>query len=1011
MQDATSGAEIINRRAFHRFDLLPDPIWIFDRQTLKILVINSAACAWLDYPRATLSSMTIEDLRPAEERPALRRTLANFTAEDGDAGWWRLNTRDGRALEAWIHWRRVAFEGRDAVLATARDVTELARARQNLSQAEQLLRLAGEKVRLGGWRVELDPVRVIWTPETAAIHGKPASYEPTPEEALAFYAPEDRPRIYRAFERCAATGEPFDEVCALITADGRHIWVRAIGSALPGADGKVAAIQGAFQDISELRAAEERAAAADRARMQTLESVSDAVFTLDRNWCFSFLNRRAQDLLERDRHDLIGRNIWQEFPEAAGTAFQAEYTRATETGQTARFEAYFPPLDKWFEVGAHPFAKGLAVYFRDVTEERARTEQLRLLETAVARQNDIVLITEAAPIDGPCGPRVVYVNDAFERLTGYAREEVTGRTPRILQGPRTSRTELDRIRAALAARRPVRAELVNYRKDGTAFWLEIDIAPIADASGRITHFVAVQRDITERKGAEERIRLSEERFRLLARATNEVIWDWDLETGKVWWNDNLQTVFGLAPEALKDGPGSWLERIHPDDRAAASACIRRAMDAGEENWTREYRAMRADGSFATVTDRGFVLRDGSGVPLRIIGSMIDVTDQRDLENRLRESQKLEAIGQLTGGVAHDFNNLLTVIVGNAEELTDKLARDPQLRLMAEMTLKAAERGAELTSRLLAFARKQTLQPRPLNLNAMIASMDGLLRRTLPEAIEIEVAGAPDLWPVEADPSQLEVAILNLAINARDAMPEGGTLRIETANAVLDDHAAAGQDGAAPGRYATITITDTGAGMDRDTLARAFEPFFTTKEPGKGSGLGLSMVFGFVTQSGGHVRLASEPGAGTRVVIRLPCSPRSVPDTGDGSRTPLPEGGSEHILVVEDNDLVRGHLAAQLAAHGYRVSSRQKGSDALAFLEANDDVDLLFTDIVMPGGVSGLELAEEGRRLHPGLKVLLTTGYADPRLARHAGTQPQFEILPKPYRKDELLARIRRTLRQ
>jgi signal transduction histidine kinase len=381
----------------------------------------------------------------------------------------------------------------------------------------------------------------------------------------------------------------------------------------------------------------------------------------------------------------------------------------------------------------------------------------------------------------------------------------------------------------------------------------------------------------------------------------------------------------------------------------------------------------------------------------------------DLNRKLQQSQRMEAVGQLTGGVAHDFNNLLTVILGNAETLSDSLEKDPRLRVLADMTAKAALRGAELTGRLLAFARRQPLEPRSTDINKRRADMDSLLRRTLGEQVEIEIVGSAGRWPAMVDPGQLENAILNLCINARDAMPGGGRLTIETGNVHLDADYAAQQGDIEPGRYVMVAVSDTGTGMDAGTLDRAFEPFFTTKEVGKGSGLGLSMVYGFVKQSTGHVRIYSEYGHGTTVKLYLPRADRED-DGAEHRRDDIGvETGNEKILLVEDDDMVREHVAGQLAALGYRVVAAQDGSAAIEALKRHDDFDLLFTDVVMPGGMSGRQLAEQAQVLRPGLPVLFTSGYTENAIVHHGRLDADVHLLQKPYRRHDLAAKIRKVL--
>jgi PAS domain S-box-containing protein len=743
----------------------------------------------------------------------------------------------------------------------------------------------------------------------------------------------------------------------------------------------------------------------------TLEHISDGFMMLDRDWRITYWNGNAARISGVPVETAIGSFPWESFPKADGR-FAERYKQAQRDGQSISFTDYFPPIDRHLEVHAHPLPDGMAVYFRDVTGERRREEQLRLLENAVSRQNDIVIITETTPHATGAQPPIIYVNAAFTRLTGYTEAKAIGATPSILFGPSTQPDQIARIEAAMAAAEPVRAELLTYTSAGEELWLDLDIVPLSDDSGEPTHLVAVARDITDRRRFEVALASSEERFRLASLATRDVLWDWDLTENTVWWSEAFTDVFGETPqEANQDLAGNWAARLHPDDQDHIAKDLRAVIRDGGETWTAEYRAQHADGRYLTVVDHAFVIRDDQGRPLRAIGSLTDVTAQRDLESRIRQSQKMEAVGQLTGGVAHDFNNLLTVILGNADQLDHALADREDLRMLARMTARAAERGSELTGRLLAFARRQALQPRPTDVNQLLNGMERLLNRSLTEQTDLKLSLAKDLWPADLDPGQLEVALLNLTINARDAMQgRGGRLTIETANAELDHSYADANIEVPPGPYVMISVTDTGDGMAPDVVARAFEPFFTTKDVGKGSGLGLSMVYGFVKQSGGHAKIYSEPGHGTTIRLYFPRSAR----TEDGAQ-PIPanievSSGRESVLVVEDDRLVREHAVALLTGLGYQVTGAENGIEALEILKRRDDFDLLFTDVVMPGGVDGRQLADAVRELRPGLKVLFTSGYAESAIVHHGRLDAGVQLLSKPYRRQELAAKLREVLK-
>ncbi len=392
---------------------------------------------------------------------------------------------------------------------------------------------------------------------------------------------------------------------------------------------------------------------------------------------------------------------------------------------------------------------------------------------------------------------------------------------------------------------------------------------------------------------------------------------------------------------------------------------------------------------------------------------IEVEERRKAEAALAQAQKMEAVGQLTGGIAHDFNNLLQVVVGNLDILQRNLPEDAaRLRRSADNAMKGARRAATLTQRLLAFSRRQPLDPKRIDVNALVSGMSDLLHRSLGETVAVETVVAAGLWRVEADANQLENAILNLAVNARDAMPDGGKLTIETANTMLDEAYARAHAEVRPGQYVVLSVSDTGVGMDRETAERVFEPFFTTKEVGKGTGLGLSMVYGFAKQSGGHVKIYSEPLVGTTVKIYLPrlTGGRSEEEDEAPELNISPDGGGkETILVVEDDEDVRAYSAETLRELGYQVIEAQDGPSALRVLERQAGIDLLFTDVVLPNGLNGERLARDARALRPGIKVLFTTGYSRNAIVHHGRLDAGVQLIAKPYSYADLAAKVRDVL--
>jgi PAS domain S-box-containing protein len=450
--------------------------------------------------------------------------------------------------------------------------------------------------------------------------------------------------------------------------------------------------------------------------------------------------------------------------------------------------------------------------------------------------------------------------------------------------------------------------------------------------------------------------------------------------------------------------------VHPEDRAPTiDALARMGRDGLAVSF--ESRLRRRDGSYLSI--------DWTAVPSEgaIYGVGRNVTEARLVEDRLRQAQKMETIGQLTGGVAHDFNNLLTVVIGNLETVQRNVdgllveAAGSRIRRAADNAMRGAQRAASLTQRLLAFARRQLLDPKVLNVNRLMGGMSELINRTLAEHIEVETVLGAGLWWTLADPNELENALLNLAVNARDAMPEGGKLTIETANAHLDDRYALGQAEFVPGQYVNICVSDTGSGMAPETMAQAFEPFFTTKDAGHGTGLGLSQVYGFVKQSGGHVKLYSEVGQGTTVKIYLPRHHQGEEEVGveplDGA---LPLGdAAELILLVEDDADVRAYSVELVRELGYRVLEAGTGATALQLLERHAAVRLLFTDVGLPGGVNGRQLADAAQRLRPDLPVLFTTGYARNAILHGGRLDPGVQLITKPFDRQALATRLREAL--
>ncbi|WP_404419934.1 PAS domain S-box protein [Marinospirillum sp.] len=775
-----------------------------------------------------------------------------------------------------------------AILATGWLLAYLRRAefqhlRQQLLMDEQLQDLVAEKERFIALSKTL-PLS-IWTANNEGeidfvseqLSGQLGVDSETLKQHWPDYIhPEDRQSTLDAWQKGLKQGKEYRHEFRFRYAQGNYVWHLLTAIPLREKDGSIRGWLGSSMSIHDQKQLlQEKDKLLERLNI-VLESIADGFATLDENLCFTYVNEMATQVLNQSEEELLGQAFVEHPVVQQGRATIEAVQQVMRTGQPRQLEDN-THAGNWYSLSIYPFQGGVSIYFRDITEQHKAQEELKLLRTAVSRLNDVIIITEAEPMTAP-GPRIVFVNEAFERITGYSKEEVIGQSPRLLQGPGTQQAEAKRIGHAMRKWQSVRGELLNYKKNGEAFWFELDIVPLADETGWFTHWVAVERDITEKK---------------------------------------------------------------------------------------------------------------------------------ELQQQLQHSQRMESIGQLTGGIAHDFNNLLTVISGNLELLVELLDKEPRLQALAKTSARAADRGAQLTRGLLTFARKQILQPRDININFLMQEMLPLLNSSVGERMEIHLAPEENLWTALIDESYLESSLLNLVINARDASPEGGVVQLETANVTLDDDYAARHAEVLPGDYVMLAISDHGTGIHPDILDHIFEPFFTTKDKARGTGLGLSMVFGFIKQSGGHISVYSEPEQGSCFRLYLPRANGYKPQQPADKPADKNKSGGKTLLIAEDNDLVREFAVIQLEDAGYRVIEAETGDQALAILESGSGqaIDLLFTDIIMPGQLNGLQLAEKANQLYPELPIIFTSGFTENALPQQFGKQLPAKMLGKPYKRQALLETI------
>jgi PAS domain S-box-containing protein len=788
------------------------------------------------------------------------------------------------------------------------------------------------------------------------------------------------------------------------------VLARAFARMIGEAKAKTAELEREIREHRFTEAARDLYAARERLYSAAVQSSNDAIVTQALDGTITGWNPAAERLFGYSAEEAVGKCIDLIVPPNRAAEVQ-DILRRVQRGEriehyeTVRLRKDGSPVQ--ISLSLSPIKSpsgeiiGASRIARDLTESR-KTEQAlrqqieerrRIFETS----QDLILITDSTGI-------MVQVSPSAETILGYRPEEMIGRNAGDFLHP----DDLEYSRAKMRdGRKDQRVRDVNSRfihKDGRTVWFSW----MGAWSEPVQRHFFVGRDMTESRLAEETLRESAQLARNIVETALDAFVQMD-ESGAVRnWNSQAERLFGWSrKEALGRDLIDLI--VAGDDHGELKTALGRFLSSGLGlvlGRRRELMVRRRDGRefkaelsvTAMKTRNGFLFN----------GFFRDLTDKIATEERIRQSEKMEAIGQLTGGIAHDFNNILTVITGTIEILAGAVAKEPQLAAITKMIDEAAARGADLTQHLLAFARRQPLQPREIDVNTLIIDTAKLLRPTLGEHIEIESVFKDETCFATVDPNHLTTAILNLALNSRDAMPNGGKLILETGSAYLDEAYAAMHDDVQPGCYALIAVSDTGNGISSAILDKVFNPFFTSKGPGKGTGLGLSMVYGFIKQSAGHIKIYSEEGHGTTIKMYLPPGTGAslIPEAASAAEI---EGGHETILVVEDDRLVREYVLTQLRSLGYFTLDAGNAAEALAIIAAGHKFDLLFTDVIMPGTMNGRQLADAIQQQRPELKVLYTSGYTENAIIHHGRLDSGVLLLAKPYRKSDMARMIRRAL--
>jgi two-component system cell cycle sensor histidine kinase/response regulator CckA len=707
-------------------------------------------------------------------------------------------------------------------------------------------------------------------------------------------------------------------------------------------------------------------------------------------------------LLKSGEHPKVFyRQLWSTI--ASGKSWTGEMTNRRKDGSVYVEEQTITPV---------PDAAGNPAYFIAVKQDRTLR---RRADEALRRSEERYrfLAENISDVIGlyDLGMNAVYVSPSVQQLRGYTPDEVIAR-PMLDQLAPDSRELAVRVfqeemetessgRGDPARSRTLELEVLC--KDGTSVWTESKLSAVRDANGSLTGFIAVSRDITERRRAEQTLRDTSATLRTIIDASVLAIVALDRDGRVTLWNNAATRLFGWSAQEALGGPLLMI----PEDRRAEFEDARVRSLAGDEI-IYETQRRRKDGSLVDVLRSSAPVFDPQGEQAGSMAIFVDLTERKQLEDQLRQAVKMEGIGRLAGGIAHDFNNLLTVIGGRSFILLSQLPEGHPMRRDLVLIQQTGDRAAALTRQLLAFSRKQTLTPAVIDLRDIVSGMKTLLQRVLGEDVEVVMELDQTAGHVTADPGQVEQVILNMAINARDAMPQGGSLTLETRHVDVDATYARQQIDLVPGPYEVLSISDTGVGMDAATLARVFEPFFTTKPVGKGTGLGLATAYGIIKQSGGHVTVSSKPGSGTTFRIYLPRTESS------GSAPVVVEEvaarrGTEVVLLAEDDVILRALARDILASAGYTVLDSQNVEDALRIAERQDGtIHLLVTDVVMPH-MNGRALVDAVKGFRPDVKVLYMSGYTDDVIVHHGVLEPGIALLQKPFTPAALARKVREVL--
>jgi PAS domain S-box-containing protein len=824
---------------------------------------------------------------------------------------------------------------------------------------------------------------------------------------MQFHHPDEAAAIHQKWDRALQLEAPFEMELRYRRHDGVYRWMLVRFVPLKGSEGRLQHWVGTSVDIDDLKQAEAELRRREQELTDFFENAAVPIHCVGPDGTIVRVNQAELDLLGYHRDEFQGKNIvdFHVDREVIDDILRRLLASEVLHGYPARLWSkdgstrhVLIDASGYFENGRFVHAR---CFTRDVTSHREAEQAVARLAAIVSSSSDAII---GKTLDGI----VTSWNNAAERIFGYSRNEMVGQPIFRLIPDQLHDAERELLERIGRGEPAEFFETERIRKDGQRIFINASVSPIRDTHGTVVGASSIKRDVSERKQAAEALLRSQERLRLALTAARMGAWQWDVVNNTLTWDEQLHELYGIEPGEQVTRYEDFIQRIHPDDRASVAASVQRALNGGG-GLDYEFRILLPDGRVRWLADQGRVIRDQRGSPLYMTGVCLDTTERKLIEERLRQAQRMDSVGQLAGGIAHEANNMMSVVLGCADYVLQRTDLPGPVREDVDQIWKAAKRTASITQQLLAFSRRQVLQPQVLDLNATVRDLEPILSRTLGETRGLRMHLSPGLSSVRADPGQLEQVLINLTLNARDAMRDQGRLTIETMNVVLDEAYVAGKsvESLKPGEYAALVVSDTGHGMDRVTLDRVFEPFFTTKGVGQGTGLGLSTAYGIVKQSGGFIWVYSEPGLGTTFKLYFPVT-TSLVETD--LREPLPTArDNETVLVAEDEAMVRAIIARTLRDCGYSVLEAADGRAALDLLQAEAGrINLVVADVVMPD-LGGREMAARLAEQWPDVPVLFTSGYTGMDVVRRGLLEEGREFLQKPLAPEALARKVREML--